>query len=596
MSKQTNKWITIIVIAWLSNLMMLCAHAQDKKVLIKVMTSNTSPTKQQLLKRQAAPQTKIAIPIYFEILEQRNEFFTHSRSKITAVSVVVHHGYRYLYPLEYINETGYFVWKRGWRGVNNELVLHLYFIGEKFDGGEIQEIKISSNPYTKDHHNKYYKLDELKLEIVYVKNGVKYNTRDDEIRLISDSGEPSQFAWLVCDDQCEKDEQKDIPKITYRLLCSGTEEKTFDPENFQESVNACGQNEQQELTVTVNVTPSVPTPPKSPITSEETEDSDENIIRIKPYSKLYGKEYILNPYCQYELIIENEPSIRLEPPLGKKYLSAANLKLTDTLTIKVAPKGTHTDCISKTYNLNADGNPEIKFEVPHSKPWLLVYATSAEFPKDEDHYRAMFWRGLFNKINDAYVGAIRNRGKAWLTGDVYMLSLDKGSELLVGKKQDAFYTENLTLSRSKAITRLSSIPQERQPSFEEYEQDILEYSKKHSTKDNGKSNNVVIIQGKANFLERSCEEFKQFASKLEQTNNINVLYIQPVGSISNHARSDILEPYSETVGYETIYTCKSGNEIASKLITFDYSEHKSDDNWKNVQKSVFDKLNKLKQQ
>jgi hypothetical protein len=171
-----------------------------------------------------------------------------------------------------------------------------------------------------------------------------------------------------------------------------------------------------------------------------------------------------------------------------------------------------------------------------------------------------------------------------------MLSLDKGSELLVGKKPDAFYTENLTLS-PKAIKQLSSIPQSRQPSFEEYERDILEYNKKHSTKDNGKSNNVVIIQGKARFLETTCEEFEQFASELEQA-NISVLYIQPVGSISNHARSETLESYSEIVGYDTIYTCKSENEIVSKLITFDYSEHKSD-NWEKVQESVLDELNKL---
>jgi len=570
-------------------------EASKENGVITAITSSISPTKQELLGREVSPNAEIQIPRGFQLPEKKIKFSTNG--EMIKVSVVAQKKKDYSsHPLSE-NKPGHFgIWGQG-----KELFIRLYFIGDKFDGGKIKKIKIGSQPYNKTKSYRYYKLKDLKLKVTYVKGRRKHTTtRADEIRLIRDYVSPRGFAWLVCDGRCEKPEQKKHPKITYKFQCSGTNQDVFESENFQDRVNACRKRltetkEPQNMIVSVTMSPKQEKNTRRQIALKQIQIKQ---IQIKPYTKLYDKEHIVD--CQYDLIIRGH-SFRLNKS-GKNYLFA-NLpqRITqDTpLTIKVTPSRARADCISKTFKnnkivLNADRKPEVKIEVPHSKPWLLVYATSAEFPKDADHYRVRFWKGLFNQINDAYAEPVKNRGKAWLTGDVYMLSLDKGSELLAGKKGTT-YTESLTLS-SQAIKRLSPIPRSRQPSFEDYKRDILKYSKKHSTKGNRKSNNVVIIQGKASFLERTCREFEQFALKLEKA-DISVLYIQPVGEggISDHARSNTLESYSTTIGYKTIYTCKSKKETASKLITFDYSEHHLD-NWRYVQKSVFYELNELKQQ
>jgi hypothetical protein len=347
-------------------------------------------------------------------------------------------------------------------------------------------------------------------------------------------------------------------------------------------------------------------------------------VQFKPYTYLYGEPFDTAKICgyKYEFIDTKNSNIALTKTtagqdyyfFAKKASKNKQVKTGDKLTVKVTPKPNRENyCISEEIKdipiyLN-DGIATVEFEVPHANPWLLVYATSTGFPnhnlQDTDEWlpRRLFWNDIFQKINETYTTETNTQKLYWLTGDVFKLKKEQSdsewsSEWLVGGNTDKKTAHNVKLSQ-KHLEDISKIPPNSAtvPSFNNYKKAILTYKKSHSTQNNGKYDNVIIIQGNDSFLRSICEDFNEVAISLEKQ-KISILYINPVNmSISDSYITDngILTPLKSNK--LPIYTCKQPEEngqIVSKLITFEYFTLQKAKELQTVQTLLENELNKIK--
>ena len=516
-------------------------------------------------------------------------------------------------------------------------MFRIFFHHHKFHDGTVQKVEFSVSKRSTEGDKNEYILHPDGVNISYEKGGISYSTKknNDEIVWIEDKS-PNRFAaLLVCDGKCDDTLASIRPnKCKYQIGSDGTSQckrdfhdalQNFLKENLKEELKDITEETTLKLTTSFAI---VPPQKNQPSNTDEDETNLENgggedtsggpvksvalkEVQFKPYMKLYG-EPIVNRACQYALVLDDSKQIQLVSKAEQGYFFAEDapnkqVKEGEKLTVKVIPKQYQENkCISEIKDIPIslnDGIATVEFEIPHKKPWLLVYATSVGFPnksgnRRENSERRIFWTRIFDKIDYVYTDTALNPTLHWLTVDVFKPQKNKEPKWLAGGNETKKPVNNeIDLEK---LTGISQIPiNDISPSFEDYEKAILEdYKEKHSTQNNGKYDNVVIIQGNDSFSGSICTKFESFAQSLEEQ-KISILYINPVGK-------DIPDGYTtgskrklkllDGSDWLPIYTCKKpDNEQVSKLITFEYFEHKDADKWKAVQERLEDELQKIKE-
>jgi hypothetical protein len=536
----------------------------------------------------------------------------------------------------------------------------VFFLDKKFHDGNVKKIEFDFSKEVIDKENVYTLSPK---NIFYEKDSLTHNTKNDkdEIRWIKDTNSPSIYALLVCNGQCDGTLANTSPPLLTKFECEykiGSNDTPQDcTEYFRDVlqdyfvVEKVGEGITEEttskLTMTMTISPVVKEVPQTePVdTGENKIEEEENgstakkeskdtsgdnklvalqKVQFKPYTYLYGEPFDTAKICgyKYEFIDTKNSNIALTKTtagqdyyfFAKKASKKKQVKTGDKLTVKVTtPKPTSEDyCFSgeiETFPVPVSLNEKIataKLEVPHPKPWLLIYATSAGFPDGEIVERQIFWTRLFYKIDNVYSTNSRAIQKLyWLTVDVFELLKNKEPKWLAGGLKKSEPVSKIGLSQTER-TGISQIPPNGiAPSFGDYKGAILSYKKKHSTQDNGKYDNVVIIQGKDSFSKSICRDFNNFANLMEKQ-KISILYINPVKTISpGYIEANGRDGILKTLGSNSlpIYTCKKleeepeeQNELfaSSQLITFEYFVHQDANRGKAVQELLENELKKIK--
>jgi hypothetical protein len=625
---------------------------QWKDVVMPSLPDKPEFTKEALLNRKlnsnAFPKITTIKKIKFLEADIKYDHGSNPKGMVRVdVTAVSDNGNEYLIREKY----GLFNLVEPKSGNTTAFKFRVFFLDKKFHNGTVQKVEFSVSKEVIDQKNVYFLSPE---NISYEKNRITHTINGDEIHWIKDWNGPSIYALLVCDGQCNTSPPLFVAKKYECEYKIGSHETLRDCTEYfrdasQDFVKKAGQNitEKTTLKLTMTISPIVEVPQTGPVYPGESKiEKKENggaakkesngasgdkvklvalqKVQFKPYTYLYGEPFDTAKICgyKYEFIDTTNSNIALTKTtagqdyyfFAKKASKKKQVKTGDKLTIKVTPKPTSEDyCFSgeiETFPVSLNKKiATAKLEIPHPKPWLLVYATSAGFPHSSDFNekveRQIFWTRIFNKINNVYstnLSAIQRL--YWLTVDVFEPLKNNQPKWLAGGIEKGEPVSKIGLSTRK-LRSISQIPQNGiSPSFEDYKIAILAYKNKHSTSQNNKFDNVVIIQGQDSFSDSICKGFNNFASSLEEP-GINILYINPVRNISpsyyntenNNGKDGVLKPYLENNGLP-IYTCKKPKEFefASQFFTFEYFVHKYADRRLAVQELLENELQNIKNQ
>ena len=632
----------VVVVSYM--LLSCCQLASCSYAAVKIPSLSDKPrfTKEKLLERKRFTKDNFPKITTSEDIKSLKTYITKDHGtfpdavRIDIMAVVGNEEYS-------INEeSGIFVLRQKKPTV---FKFRVFFLDEKFHNGKVKEIEFSFSKKVIARKNVYILFPK---NIFYEKNSFAHTINGDEIHWIKDRSGPSIYALLVCDGQCNTSSsisaKLDKYKCEYKI---GSHETLQDCTEYfrdasQDFVKKVGQNitEKTTLKLTMTINPIVEKVPQTgPVypgeskkekkenggtaTKESKDTSGDKVklvalqkVQFKPYTYLYGEPFDTAKICdyKYEFIDGNSSTTTSNIALtkttaaGQDYFLAKDaskrkqVKTGDKLTVKVTPKLISKDyCFSgkiKTFPVSLNEKiATAEFEIPHLKPWLLVYATSAGFPHDSDNIiektrRWKFWARIYGEIDKAYT--ISQEPLHWLTVDVFKPIIKKEPDWLAGGHEKGNSVSKIGLS-DKQLTNISQIPPEDiSPSFEYYKEAILAYKKKHSTQNNGKHDNVVIIQGKDSFSRSICKNFNTVAPSLEKQ-GINILYINPVSTISIKNSTEGNGVLEQLVGsYPPIYICTQPNkQIVSRLITFNYFDHQ-ENKWQSVQNFLEGELNNIK--